>query len=57
MAAVLYDESPLLVHYLIRLLIEGSPVATRLFDRMAAGTERSSSNRGRTWVCTMPSGE
>lgn len=40
MAAVLYDASPLLVQYLIRLLVEGSPVAARLFDQMAAGTER-----------------
>lgn len=39
-ASVLYESSPLLVRYLIRLLIEGSPVAASLFDEMAVGTER-----------------
>lgn len=39
-AALLYDASPLLVRYLIRQLIEGSPVAARLFDEMSAATER-----------------
>ena len=40
MATLLYDASPLLVRYLIRLLIEGSPVAARLFDEMSAVSER-----------------
>ncbi|HSK96369.1 MAG TPA: TetR family transcriptional regulator [Euzebyales bacterium] len=39
-ASALYARSPLLVRYLIRLMIEGSPVAAALFDQMAAGTER-----------------
>jgi AcrR family transcriptional regulator len=38
--AMLYSKSPLLVRYLIRLLVEGSPVAASLFDEMATGTER-----------------
>lgn len=37
--AMLYSKSPLLVRYLIRLLVEGSPVAASLFDQMATGTE------------------
>jgi AcrR family transcriptional regulator len=40
MAAVLYDASPLLVRYLTRLLIDGAPMAGRLFDQMADATER-----------------
>jgi TetR/AcrR family transcriptional regulator, regulator of cefoperazone and chloramphenicol sensitivity len=39
-ASALYASSPLLVRYLIRLLLEGGPAATTLFDVMAAGTER-----------------
>ena len=39
-AALLYEAGPLQVRYLIRLLVEGSPVAASLFDEMAAGTER-----------------
>lgn len=38
--ASLYDTSPLLVRYLIRLLIDGSDTATTLFDGLASGTER-----------------
>lgn len=38
--ALLYETSPLLVRYLIRLLTEGSPVAASLFDQMATGTEK-----------------
>lgn len=39
-ASALYAKSPLLIRYLIRLLVEGSPVAASLFDQMASGTER-----------------
>lgn len=39
-ASTLYSTSPLLVRYLIRLLVEGSPVAASLFDEMAIGTEK-----------------
>ena len=38
--SALYSTSPLLVRYLIRLLVEGSPVAASLFDEMATGTEK-----------------
>jgi TetR/AcrR family transcriptional regulator, regulator of cefoperazone and chloramphenicol sensitivity len=39
-ASALYASSPLLVHYLIRLLLEEGPAAATLFDALAAGTER-----------------
>lgn len=38
--SALYGRSPLLVRYMIRLLLDGSPLAAALFDDMAAGTER-----------------
>ena len=39
-ASALYQTSPVLVGYMIRLLVEASPAAPTLFDEMAAGTER-----------------
>jgi TetR/AcrR family transcriptional regulator, regulator of cefoperazone and chloramphenicol sensitivity len=39
-ATVLYDTSPLLARYMIRLLVDGSSAAAWLFDEMASGTER-----------------
>lgn len=38
--STLYSTSPLLVRYMIRLFIEGSPAGAMLFDETAAGTER-----------------
>lgn len=37
--ASMYGSSPLIVRYMIRVLIEGSPTAPSLFDALAAGTE------------------
>jgi TetR/AcrR family transcriptional regulator, regulator of cefoperazone and chloramphenicol sensitivity len=39
-ASALYASGPLFVRYLIRLLLDGGPAATTLFDAIASGTER-----------------
>ncbi len=39
-AAALYAKSPLLVRYVIRAFLEGTPAAATLFDLMVSATER-----------------
>jgi AcrR family transcriptional regulator len=39
LTTAMYDLSPLLIRYLVRLLTDGSPAVASLFDEFATGTE------------------